>query len=143
MHVFDENCAIRKISCPEELIYRFYKVRKSHFIKRKKYLMEKLSSEYILLESKSRFIRLIIEEKIILFNKKKDFIVKQISAVEPPLVKVNDTWDYLLELKIHVLTEEKIKDISDKMSKMFADLETLKGTSIETLWNTELLNLDF
>jgi hypothetical protein len=47
------------------------------------------------------------------------------------------------EQKKVVLTEEKIKDISDKMSKMFADLETLKGTSIETLWNTELLNLDF
>jgi hypothetical protein len=48
-------------------------------------------------------------------------------AVEPPLLKVNDTWDYLLELKIHVLTEEKIKDLETKMKTMKSELETLKA----------------
>ena len=73
------------------------------------YLIKKLSSEYYLLESKIRFIKLVIDEQIIIFNKKKDFIVKQLLNIEPPLLKVNDTFDYLLDLKIHFLTEEKIK----------------------------------
>jgi DNA gyrase/topoisomerase IV subunit A len=138
MHVFDENCVIRKVHTPEEIIDRFYKVRKEHYIKRKKYLIDKLNSDCVLLDSKIRFIKLVISEKIVLFNKKKDFIVKQLLAVEPPLLKVNDTWDYLLELKIHVLTEEKIKDLETKMKTMKSELETLKATSIKQMWTSEI-----
>jgi hypothetical protein len=60
-------------------------------------------------------------------------------AVEPPLLKVNDSWDYLLELKIHVLTEEKIKELDTKIKTMKSELETLKATSIKQMWTSELL----
>ena len=144
MHVFDENCTIRKVSCPEEILYRFYKVRKEHFIKRKKYLIDKLNGEHKLLESKVRFIRLVIEEKLIVFNKKKDFIIKQIKTFDEiePFVKINDSWDYLLDLKIWSLTEEKIKDLETKMKNMNIELETLTATSIEMMWNTELSEIN-
>jgi DNA gyrase/topoisomerase IV subunit B len=138
MHVFDEMCAIRKVHSAEEIIDRFYRVRKNHFIKRKKYLIDKLSTDCNLLEAKVRFIKLVIEEKVILFNKKKDFIVKQLLEIEPPLLKVNDSWDYLLELKIHVLTEEKIKDLETKMKTMKNELETLKATKVKAMWSSEI-----
>ena len=145
MHVFDENCIIRKVSCPEEIIYRFYKVRKAHFIKRKKWIIEKLNADYALLESKIRFIKLVISEQLIVFNKKKDFIIKQINDFHliKPFVKINGSWDYLLDLKIHFLTEEKILELETKMKNMLAELEIIIATSIETMWNNELLNLDF
>ena len=145
MHVFDENCIIRKVSCPEEIIYRFYKVRKAHFIKRKKWIIEKLNADYALLESKIRFIKLVISEQLIVFNKKKDFIIKQINDFHliKPFVKINGSWDYLLDLKIHFLTEEKILELEAKMKNMSAELEIIIATSIETMWNNELLNLDF
>ena len=143
MHVFDENCKIRKISCPEEIIYRFYKVRKAHYNARKKYLIEKLQSECDLLESKIRFIKLVIAEKIVVFNKKRDFVTQQISAVEPPLLKVNGNWDYLLELKLYTLTEERILELEAKVASMCIELETLKATGISTLWVSELKRLDF
>jgi len=145
MHVFDENCIIRKVSCPEEIIYRFYKVRKAHFIKRKKWIIEKLNADYALLESKIRFIQLVILEQLIIFNKKKDFIIKQINTFDlvKPFVKINGSWDYLLDLKIHFLTEEKILELEAKMKNMSAELKIIIATSIETMWNNELLNLDF
>jgi len=59
-------------------------------------------------------------------------------AVEPPLLKVNGTWDYLLDMKLFVLTEEKIKDLEKKMKEMSIELETLKSVSIETMWKSEL-----
>ena len=143
MHVFDENGLIRKVSCPEEIIYRFYRVRKEHFHKRRKYLIDTLQSNLNLLDSKVRFIKMVVAEELIIFNKKKDFIIKQIGAVTPPLVKVNDTWDYLLDLKIYTLTEEKIKELISKSETMAAELEVLKKTTIEKMWNTELLKLEF
>jgi DNA topoisomerase-2 len=137
MHVFYENCVIRKVSCAEEIIYRFYNVRKNHYISRKKYLVDTLSSELLLLESKVIFIKLVIEEKIIIFNKKKDFIVKQISLFEQ-IIKVNGNYDYLLDIKLHSLTEEKIIELNILKQNKFSELEILKATTIESLWNSEL-----
>ena len=138
MHVFDEDCKIRKITCPEEIIYRFYKVRKNHFNKRKKYLLEKLNKEYSLLESKVKFINYVIEEKIIVFNRKKGDIIKQIETIDPEIVKVDGTWDYLLDLKIWSLTHEKIKEYSQKMDSMKNELDVLTNTTVSQMWNTEL-----
>jgi len=137
MHVFDEHCKIRKISCPEEIIYRFYKVRLSHFNKRKKYLVDKLSSELLLLDSKIKFIKYVISEKIVVFNKKKNDILSQIEKVGD-LVKVNDSWDYLLEMKLWTLTKEKIDDLISKMESMVIELETIKKTTISEMWTSEL-----
>jgi ribonuclease BN (tRNA processing enzyme) len=140
MHVFDEKCIIRKVNSPEEIIYRFYKVRKQHYITRKKWLLEKYEAESDLLESKIRFIQLVITEQIIIFHKKKDFIMKQITKFDEikPFVKVNESWEYLLDLKIHMFTEEKIKELEEKIQKVTIELETLRSTSIETLWINEL-----
>jgi len=137
MHVFDADCKIRKVATPEEIIYRFYKVRKAHFINRKKYLIDSLNKDYLLLESKVKFIRYVIKGTIEVFNKKKDFIVKQIIEVGD-LVKVNDSWDYLLDLKLWTLTQEKIMDLETKMKNTYSELDKIKKTSIEEMWTSEL-----
>jgi DNA topoisomerase-2 len=140
MHVFDETCKIRKISCPEEIIYRFYKIRLEHYIKRKKWILDKLSNDHLLLKSKIIFITNVVSEKIIIFNKKKDFIVKQITGV-PGIIQVNGNYDYLLELKIHTLTEEKIVELENKVQALEIEINKLKAISIEAMWTTELLSL--
>jgi DNA topoisomerase-2 len=139
MHVFDENCTIRKVSCPEEIIYRFYNVRKKHYHDRKKYLVDKLNNEYTVLEAKVKFIKLVISEKIILFNRKKENVLEQIRSHQ--LLKVNDSWDYLLDLKIYTLTQEKIKELENKMNTLYDELQTLQTMEINTLWHTELASL--
>lgn len=141
MHVFDADCKIRKVATPEEIIYRFYKVRKAHFIKRKKYLIDSLNKDYLLLESKVKFIRYVIKGTIEVFNKKKDFIVKQIIEVGD-LVQVNDSWDYLLDLKLWTLTQEKILDLETKMKNTYLELDKIKKTSIEEMWTSELKSIN-
>jgi DNA topoisomerase-2 len=138
MHVFDEDCKIRKISCPEEIIYRFYKIRKSHFTKRKKYLIDKLESEYSILESKIKFINYVISEKIIIFNRQRIDINKQIELVDSGIAKIDNSWDYLLDLKMWSLTQEKIKEMEDRMKKMNKELDLLRKTSVSEMWTSEL-----
>ena len=142
MHVFDEDLVIRKVSSPEEIIFRFYKVRKEHYIKRKKYLTDKLINELNLLDSKIRFIKAIIAEQIIIFNKPKLFVINQIEKMGN-FIKIDNSFDYLLNLKIYTFTSEKIKDLEDKHKVMTAELEILKKTTIETTWNSELTHLEF
>ena len=99
----------------------------------------------LITDLKIRFIKLVITEQLIIFNKKKDFIIKQINKFDliKPFVKINGCWDYLLDLKIHFLTEEKIIELETKMEKMSAELKIIIATSISDMWNNELLNLDF
>jgi len=143
MHVFDADSRIRKISCPEEIIYRFYQIRKEHYIKRKKYLLDKLSTDLNLLDSKIRFIQAVISEKIIVFNKKKDFIVKQIMEYPESFIKINDNYDYLLELKLSNFTLEKINEYLSKQKQFREEVDILSKTSINTMWNKELMDLEF
>jgi DNA topoisomerase-2 len=100
-----------------------------------------MESDYTLLDSKIRFIQLVVDEKIIIFNKKKDFIVKQIFTHN--LLQVNGSYDYLLDLKLHTLTLEKIQEYNKKVQGLLESIETLKKAKIEDLWNSELLSLDF
>jgi DNA topoisomerase-2 len=67
MHVFDETCKIRKVNSPEEIIYRFFMVRKKHYTKRKDFIIETINKDLSLLESKIRFIKadpIIVKNKI-------------------------------------------------------------------------------
>jgi DNA topoisomerase-2 len=141
MHIFDENCKIRKVSCPEEIIYRFYKVRKQHYISRKKYLIDKLTSEHDLLDAKIKFVYCIIKGTIILNNKKKAEIVVQIEAQK--LLKINGDYDYLLDMKLSVLTEENIKNMEKKIKNILTELDILRKNSIESVWSSELVSLEF
>jgi hypothetical protein len=63
MHVFDENLKIRKVSSPEEIIFRFYQVRKKHFATRKKYLVDTLTKDLEVLESKVKHLFVSDEEE--------------------------------------------------------------------------------
>jgi DNA topoisomerase-2 len=141
MHVFDNHCKIRKVNSPEEIIFRFYQVRKDLFVKRKKYLIDTLNENLSLLESKIKFIKLVIEEKIIVFNKKKDFIIKQINNFD--LLKVGGNYDYLLDLKLWTLTAEKIESLEKQCSDMQTELTTLKSSTIQQMWKSELIHLHF
>ena len=137
MHVFDIECKIAKMSCPEEIIYKFYIVRKNHFIKRKKYIIDKLTRESEIIQSKVKFINYVIDETIVIFNKKRDFIISEISRVGD-LVKINDSWDYLLDLKIWTFTAEKIAELNNNLDKILKNLKSVTKTSIEELWKNEL-----
>jgi DNA topoisomerase-2 len=141
MHVFDTECKIAKMSCPEEIIYHFYKKRTSHFQKRKKYLINKLTSESELLESKIKFINYVINEKIVVFNKKKDYIISEIKKMGD-MIQVNDSWDYLLDLKIWTFTEEKINQLNNSLNELLVGLKKIKKLSIEEMWTSELDQLN-
>jgi DNA topoisomerase-2 len=141
MHVFDAECKIRKMSSPEEIIFRFYKVRISHFHKRKEYLLGIISKDLEILESKIKFIQMVIAEKIIVFNKKKEFIIEQIKKQE--LIKINDSWDYLLDMKIWTLTYEKIESMITQQKKLKEEMKIIKSTTVEQMWNSELMSLEF
>jgi hypothetical protein len=103
--------------------------------------LKNLKGECDILEAKVKFIQLVIAEKIIVFNKKKDFIVEQIKKHD--LLKINGGYDYLLDLKLSSFTVEKIEELTQKMKKMQGEHSLLESTTIPQLWTSELKSLEF
>lgn len=54
------------------------------------------------------------------------------------LIKINNSYDYLLELKLWTFTEERIQDLITKMESMASELEIIKKTKISQMWTSEL-----
>ena len=75
MHVFDENNIIRKISSPEEILFRFFKQRQKYYVQRKAYILDILDKQLIILTAKINFIEGIINDKILVFRKKKRILL--------------------------------------------------------------------
>ena len=113
MHLFNEKGEIVKMHSPEEILWNFYKIRMEYNVKRKEYLEKTLEKEYKILESKVRFLELIIAEKLIIFRKKKVDIIKELDTLQ--FYKI-DNYDYLLDMNIHCFTEEKIDELTKKMN---------------------------
>jgi DNA topoisomerase-2 len=137
MHVFDHDCKIIKVSCPEEIIIRFYSIRKNHFVKRKTNILKKLNKEYSVLNSKVVFIKLVISEKVVVFNKKKDSIITQLEKFDE-LIKIDNCYDYLLDLKIWTFTKERITELETQLDKIKKDINIITNKSIESIWQSEL-----
>ena len=55
--------------------------------------------------------------------------------------KYQDSYDYLLRMPISQLTTERKEQLEMEVKKLKDEIETLKKTSIMTIWESELLIL--
>ena len=140
MHVFDENGIIVKMNSPEEIVWRFFKIRNSYFIKRQKHLISKYSKELNVLESKFQFIKAIMEETLLVFRRKKNDILEDIKNFKSfKFFDNNDNYSYLLEMNVYHFTEEKLTQLEHTISQKKGELENIKSKKIIDFWN-EVLN---
>ena len=141
MHMFDHECKIIKVSSAEEVIYRFHKIRQAHFVKRKKYIIERLESDIRILNSKVKFIEYVISEKVVIFKQKESFITEQISKY-PELIQLNGSWNYLLDMKVLSFSAEKIESLKKELNKLTTNLGIITKKSIQEIWESELNSMN-
>merc|ERR1719506_2344435 len=124
----------------------FGKVRMKHYKIRKEYLVQKLTLERDLLPNRARFIKLIIEKKLKISNRKKDDVVKDLTKMR--FQKFGDTkaprtgFEYLLIMQIASLTKERYEELKRMAKEKAAELEKVKKTSHQQMWLTDLDNLE-
>lgn len=138
MHVFDEQGKICKMDSPEEIIWRFYKIRTEYFQKRKEYLINKYTDELLILKSKYEFILAIIEERLIVFRKKKIEIIEQLSISKFEYYKKDNGFQYLLELPVSSFTDEKLTELENQITEKEKQYEEINKKTIELFWTDSL-----
>lgn len=123
----DENGKLKIFESDIEILKYFVKFRTNFYKKRKEKIMNKISNDLIIFSNKAKFIKAVLENKIIILNNKREEIFKEIEKNN--INKIENSYDYLLKMPLYNLT----KEIYDKLLK---DLEIKK----EDLSNIEKYN---
>ena len=122
-----------------ELISYFVKFRLTFYSKRKEYQLSELAKQHLTLSNKARFIKDIIDGKLTVNNAPKKSIIIYLEANK--FDKIDDSYNYLLNMPIYSLTKERYDDllmqisINEKESKIIKELEPTK------MYESDLLEL--
>jgi len=136
MHLFNEHGQIVKMHSPEEILWNFYKIRHHYNVKRKAYLEKTLKYEADLLKNKVRFLDMIISDELVIYKKKRDVITNELEALH--IMKVEDSYRYLLKMDLDSLTEETLQELKFKMNKKMEEYDTIVKTTITDIWLNDL-----
>ena len=138
MHLYNSEGKIQRYNNVNKILEEFYTIRLEFYGKRKAYLLKKLEKEISVLASKMKFISLIVDKKINLFNKSREDMVKILDKQK--LVKLEEelAYDYLIRLSFYSLTKEKISELDKQLKGKRAEYNNLKKKKIEELWIDDL-----
>ena len=108
----DENGKLKIFDCVEDIVKYFVEFRLVYYQKRKDYLLDKLNKELRELCFRAKFIKSIIDKKLVVNNTPKDVIIKWLE--DNKFEKIDDSYNYLLNMPIWSLTKERYEDLMNK-----------------------------
>jgi DNA topoisomerase-2 len=135
--VIDENNKVIAYNSPEEVINHYIKIKLEFNQKRKEYQLLTLRKKLNTLASKYIFVKNITENNITINKKKKSEIIEQLNTIDN-IIEDNGSYDYLLNMNIYSLTEEKLQELLKEIKAKKEEFQELSTTSIESIWLKEI-----
>jgi len=131
----DENNTVREFDSDADILEAFIDVRLKFYIKRKKVLLEEMGNKLKIAENRLRFIKAVIDNPIILMNKKKIDVEKWLKKEE---FDEFESYDYLLKMPMYSLTIEKLNDIEKDYQELKKEFDILEKKTPKKLWLDDL-----
>ena len=154
MHLHDDQGRIKKYNNPLEILIEFYETRLMMYTKRKEFMIGKLNKELDIIKWKKLFIEAVLEGKIIIYKQKKVSIIEKLVELKFPKLanskyngvnndtdevdESNKSYDYITDIPLFNLTEEKISELLDKYNNKEQEIKHVESTSEIDQWNIEL-----
>lgn len=137
MHLISDG-RIKKYTSPEEICDEYYVKRLEMYGLRKEHKLKSLRDEYNKISETARFIDLVINDKIKIYKRKKEDIVKDLEKNKFDV----DIHNYLLSLSIISLTKEKLDDLLQQKNDKDVEINKLDNYSLEELqlYDLDILN---
>ena len=110
-----------------------------YYQKRKDFLIDKLSKELRVLAFKAKFIKSIIDKKLVVNNVKKEVIIKWLD--ENKFEKIDDSYNYLLNMPIYSLTNERYMELMKNAKDKKEELDSIKEKEPKEMYLTDLNEL--
>lgn len=142
MYLFNPNLILTKYNTPQDIIQEYYSIRLDFYEKRRIYIIQKLTEELKVLESKIRFIEEYIDGTLDINKKSKDYTIDLLNKRKYHKVPSSGCdYDYLIQLPIVSFTSDKIKDLTNTRDKKLDELNYYKTKCDKDLWKIDLENL--
>lgn len=138
-NTLDENGKLKIFDSVEDIIQYFINFRLKFYQVRKDFELDKLQHELKVLGNRGKFIKNILDGKIIVNNKSKDEIISQIESIA--LEKIDDSYDYLLRMPIYSLTKEMFEKLKEDFSSKKEEIEKLKLVDPKDMYLSDLSDL--
>lgn len=137
--VLDEYGKLKIFESSAEIISYFVKFRLTYYVKRKEFLINKISKECSILEAKARFIAAVVKGDLKVNNVPKANIVSWLEKNKYP--KIDDSFDYLLRMPIYSLTKEMCQKLMEDLKAKRTELDATKKVLPQDLYRQDLLDL--
>lgn len=137
----DEYGKIKVFKSIYEILDYYIDIRLRYYIKRKEYLLNKLNNELKITCSKYVFIKGVVDETIDIKNKLKNDIIKQIENINK-IIKIDNSYDYLLKMPLYSLTKEKLIELIEKIKQIKNNIDILNQQTEYDFWRNDLKNLN-
>jgi DNA topoisomerase-2 len=138
-NTLDEFGKLKIFESAEEILKYFVDFRLIYYEKRKEYQLQTLLHELRVLGNRGKFIKLILDGKLIVNNTPKSEIITQIE--QNSFDKVDDSYDYLLRMPIYSLTKEVFDKLKSDFTSKKEEIEILKSKDPKELYLKDLNEL--
>ena len=138
MHLFDSKQQLKKYTSVNDIIDIYYYYRHRIYIKRKNFLVAKLTKEVQVLSNKARFIKEQCDDIIDLRRKKKQEVITMLDERGYDIIDEDNEYKYLRTMKIEDVEEENMEKLLRQRDIKIKELNSLKKTTIEAMWKNEL-----
>lgn len=136
MTLFGLDGTIKRYNCAEEILWDFYLCRKKFYVKRRNYIVETLENKLRSFTEKMRFIRMVMDDQIVVFRRKKIDISEDLETHE--FQKIENSYNYLLDIKIHAFTQDKLTELQKQIDGVTSELGIVKSKTSQDLWLEDL-----
>ena len=140
MHMFNSDCKLHKYNDVKEIIDDFYGVRLALYKKRKDYLVVDMEQRLIRLSNRAKYILETLNGTIDLRRKTTQVVNDMLTG--KGYVMIDGDFKYLVKMPMDSVTEENVASIMKEKDTTETELNTLRNTSLEKMWITELDILD-
>ena len=138
MHLFNAEDKLKKYETIEEIIDDYYETRLKMYQTRKDYLIHALEHDLKLLTNKTKYITENLEDTIDLRKKKKEQVVQMLSEKGYDIMDGDGEYKYLTKMPMDSVTEENVEKLYKERGNKVLELEIIKTTTTQQMWNNEL-----
>jgi DNA topoisomerase-2 len=135
----DEKGKLKIFDRTEDIIKYFVEFRLSYYNVRKQYLLDKMNRELKILSNRGKFIKAILDNKLLVNNVSKIEIIKGIEELK--LEMVDDSYDYLLRMPIYSLTKEMFDKLKSDFLEKKVEIKKMEKTDPKDMYVTDLNEL--
>jgi len=140
IHMFNSDGKLRKYNTVPEIIDDYYNIRIAVYDKRKNALIKALEEKLVKLSNKAKYILDTLDNKIDL--RRKNNAVVTVMLEEMGFDKLEDNYKYLIKMPMDSVTNENVEHIVKEQGDTDKELNLLKSTSLEKMWQKELANFE-